>query len=857
MQISKYKIGSLFILFIFFITISTTVFSQIDVFTPTKSSTIIDSLEVTKQIKLSDVNKEIEYTETLITKFNIYKKNKDEFNELIQRTKVINKYILKQGKEFNDFESSNLSHYFLRNAHYTWIRYYNELREFQETIQVSIRKTQNHQSKFIINNEKWNNNIPYLKNKVSNHILQRIKSKNKQSKKIVKEYDEQIKSLLEIEDKIIENIIFIERITSNINSYIEKKQRNMFKKTNPSMFSINYSNSYNGRIIDRLSLAYYENTKTFAYFILKIKDNLLTYIIIVSLLIGYLLNLRRNYLKLGLGDDTPGYKIVQRIFISKIFYIFITIALIAWAIVIPYTPLFISKIIYIFLLTIMLLIISDSFDKQSKSITITIITLLVINNLEMFVWYFGDYSRFYLLFETVLAIGLVTPFLFGKKRQDIANSNNKNSLVFYTKLISPISLVLFIIAFFGNIFGILNLSIYILSFTINLGTITIIAFSFSKIFKSIFLANIDVLANKYPNYFNNDGGRILHKGNKIINLVFLIAWVYALLQISQIFSFFNAKFTDLLTSGISIGNFSFRFGDVLLFVTIIYVSISINKFIKKFIEREVLAKRELERGSAAAISLTARIFIIFFGFTIALSAAGVDMTRISIIAGALSVGIGFGLQSIVSNFVSGLILIYERPLQEGDTVEVGALLGKVTNIGIRASNVITYDGAEVVVPNNNLVSNELINWTLSDSKKRIKLLVGVKYGSDPNIVLELLAKVCEEHPKILPFPKPLPLFVGFGDSSLDFKVQFWVDYEDGIQTSSDIHVAIYNILAENNIEIPFPQIDLHVKDILGKEYDEAKKNIDKGDAKTDKLPEKKLKPQKTMDIDEEKDDEND
>ena len=225
----------------------------------------------------------------------------------------------------------------------------------------------------------------------------------------------------------------------------------------------------------------------------------------------------------------------------------------------------------------------------------------------------------------------------------------------------------------------------------------------------------------------------------------------------------------------------------------------------------------MRRGSAAAISLTARILITIFGFTLALSASGIDMTKISIIAGALSVGIGFGLQNIVSNFVSGLILIYERPLQEGDTVEVVSLLGRVTNIGIRASNISTYDGAEVVVPNTNLVSNELINWTLSDKKKRQKINIGVKYGTDPNLILRLLSEICQEHPKVLPTPAPLALFVGFGDSSLDFKVLFWVSFEDGLQTKSDINVAINNVLNEHNVEIPFPQVDLHVKDILGKE----------------------------------------
>jgi small-conductance mechanosensitive channel len=205
----------------------------------------------------------------------------------------------------------------------------------------------------------------------------------------------------------------------------------------------------------------------------------------------------------------------------------------------------------------------------------------------------------------------------------------------------------------------------------------------------------------------------------------------------------------------------------------------------------------------------------------ALSAAGIDLGKFGLIAGALGIGIGFGLQNIVSNFISGLILIYERPVQSGDTVEVENLMGQVKRIGIRSSSVRTYDGAEVVVPNSNLVSNQLINWTLSDNRKRIEVKVGVAYGSDPNVVMKLLKEVAKSHEKVLSDPEPLPLFEGFGDSSLNFRLLFWVFFEDGFVTKSDVSIGIYNILDENNITIPFPQLDLHVK------KDEEKENEDK------------------------------
>jgi len=231
-------------------------------------------------------------------------------------------------------------------------------------------------------------------------------------------------------------------------------------------------------------------------------------------------------------------------------------------------------------------------------------------------------------------------------------------------------------------------------------------------------------------------------------------------------------------------------------------------------ENHALIKNKLSKGMAFAISSTIRYLIIIFGVILGLAYAGVDMSKFSLLAGALGVGIGFGLQNIVNNFISGLILLYERPVEVGDIIEVGQLMGEVKSIGVRASRVKTYDGAEVVVPNGNIISNDLINWTLSDNKRRVDIRIGVAYGSDPNQVLKLLQKTAVEHDKVLVEPPPRALFIEFGDSSLNFRLLCWTHFEEGLGVKSDIFVAIYNALTEAGIEIPFPQVDLHIKDGL-------------------------------------------
>jgi small-conductance mechanosensitive channel len=158
--------------------------------------------------------------------------------------------------------------------------------------------------------------------------------------------------------------------------------------------------------------------------------------------------------------------------------------------------------------------------------------------------------------------------------------------------------------------------------------------------------------------------------------------------------------------------------------------------------------------------------------------------------------------------------LFERPVQIGDTIEVGTLMGKVMSIGIRASNIKTFDGAEVIVPNGNLISNEVINWTLSDQQRRIEVLVGVSYDSDPHEVQELLLQVLTKREDIMKDPQPIVLFNELGESSLDFRLLFWTtNFGEWIRIRSEVIFEIFDLLKENNIEIPFPQRDLHVRSI--------------------------------------------
>jgi small-conductance mechanosensitive channel len=240
----------------------------------------------------------------------------------------------------------------------------------------------------------------------------------------------------------------------------------------------------------------------------------------------------------------------------------------------------------------------------------------------------------------------------------------------------------------------------------------------------------------------------------------------------------------------------------------------LSRLIRFFLEEEAFPRMRLRRGVGNAISTLLHYIVLLLGFVFALSAAGMDFSRVVLFAGAFSVGIGFGLQTVVNNFVSGLILLFERPVQIGDTVEVGTLRGEVRRIGARSSTIRTFDGAEVIVPNANLISEPVVNWTLSDRRRRMDLEVGVAYGTDPETVLELLRGVGEAHQSVLETPAAEALFLEFGDSSLNFRLRVWISrYEEGFSIRSQLTVAINAALRDARIQIPFPQRDLHVRSV--------------------------------------------
>jgi potassium-dependent mechanosensitive channel len=273
----------------------------------------------------------------------------------------------------------------------------------------------------------------------------------------------------------------------------------------------------------------------------------------------------------------------------------------------------------------------------------------------------------------------------------------------------------------------------------------------------------------------------------------------------------NSASESLMGTTLEVGTVSISLKSVATALAVIFATVVLSGIVGFMLDREIVPRLHLRPGAAYAIVTFTRWSMLIVGAVFALAALGIDMTKITLLAGALSVGIGFGLQHVINNFVSGLILIVERPIGVGDVIEWGSQSGTIVRIGIRSSTVRTGQGAEILVPNGDLVSKEVVNWTRSDRQRRYDIDVGVALGSEPEQVMRLLAEAAGDVPEISKAPPPRVVFKGIGETSLNFTLLAWVATVDvGVQAQNALRVAMLKKLEEAGIA-PFSQHDLEIR----------------------------------------------
>lgn len=317
------------------------------------------------------------------------------------------------------------------------------------------------------------------------------------------------------------------------------------------------------------------------------------------------------------------------------------------------------------------------------------------------------------------------------------------------------------------------------------------------------------------NIDSEETATIIARLARFINIV-IIGLILApvLLMIWGVYGSLSDATKGVLSIGFNLGSLRIDLGLLLTALTILYGSFLASWMVQRLLLNEQLFEHRLERGVRMSIARLVHYAIIIAGFLVALSTLGFEISKITIMLSALGVGIGFGLQGIVNNFVSGLILLFERPVRVGDVVQMAGEWAEIQKIGIRATTVQTFDRADRIIPNADLISNEVTNWTLTNRQIRLIIPVGVAYGSDVQLVTQTLLECAQTCPHVAPRPAAKVLFLNFGESTLDFELRvFATDFNHRIEAKSALHYQIERSFRAANIEIAFPQRDLHLRSV--------------------------------------------
>jgi len=419
--------------------------------------------------------------------------------------------------------------------------------------------------------------------------------------------------------------------------------------------------------------------------------------------------------------------------------------------------------------------------------------------------------RIYLMGLALLTAALVA-WLLWQRRPRAGESPELSRRVL--RLVGWVAIAALLVAAIANLFGNVSLAEMLVVGILDSGYVGLVLYAGVTVLASVIRL---VLARRSISRFRvvtQHAGPLLHSLSRLLRLGGLVAWVVVVLNEFRVFRPIRDAVAGVLTHELKFGQISITLGGVLLFFFSVWLALWVAKTVRFILQDEVLPKMSLPRGVGNSISSLTYYAMVILGLFVALAAAGFEVSQLAFVVGALGVGIGFGLQNVVNNFVSGLILMFERPIQPGDVVEVAGTSGKVREIGMRATTLITFEGADVVVPNGVLLNEKLINWTLSDMDRRIDVNVGVAYGSDPRQVLDLLTEVTVATPGIAAEPAPTVLFVGLGANSLDFGIRAWTNnFGEWVSIRSELTVRVHDAIVAAGIEIPFPQRDLHLRSV--------------------------------------------
>ena len=357
-------------------------------------------------------------------------------------------------------------------------------------------------------------------------------------------------------------------------------------------------------------------------------------------------------------------------------------------------------------------------------------------------------------------------------------------------------------ALIGNILGYGSLSYLLGNSVLRAAYLALIFTAASRIVESLVIVAFQAKPLTYSATVRKHRTLLRRRTTQVLRLVIFLLWLSFVFNQFELSDLLINEVNAVLNTGFALGAFRLSLGQIVGFILVVWASFLVSKFLRFLLEEDIYGRLKLARGLPYAISSVLHYTVLMIGFFIALAALGVDMTKFTILAGAFSVGVGFGLQNVINNFVSGLIVLFERPIKVGDVIQVGDAIGSVKKIGIRASVVHAQDGSDIIVPNGTLISSQVTNWTFSDRLRAISAQIQIPRNVDQRAAGELLKQSANETLGVVKNPAPQAFITTLGSKTLTLELRAWTDqYEDWMKIQSDLWAAINRKLENQNIEL--------------------------------------------------------
>ena len=594
----------------------------------------------------------------------------------------------------------------------------------------------------------------------------------------------------------------INKLIEELEKFIKNLQSRLFKKSHSAMLSSKYFEEFSN-VLNNKEETKKDNKQSFS----EIYDNygwvFILQIIVFILLCSYLTHVKEDFLTgFGLRFLHKNY-IASSIIISVLFGIPFLLD--------NYPPM--VKLVYTILICIStaIIICEKITNKSLKAGVILVFILYILYKIFDLADIPDAISRLVLAIVSLVA-GI--DFFKMNSTYETANESTKEETL-KVKFVNKIIGVFLVVACILQIAGYTALANHVFHITLKSVLIALLSWILLGFLKSCvrnFFTNVYIekyLKQVIPNVYE-----VIKQCNVIITIVVVFLVIAGILAAWGFYDNTILGAKSLLSLGFNIQDIKITVGSVAWAVFLFYVILCVSWCIRNVLENNIFPKRNIEPG--VGISINRLIYYSFYviAFAVAMCVLGISFQNLAVIIGALGVGIGFGLQNIVNNFASGLILLFERSIKVGDIVVVNGTWGTVKHLGLRATIVQTFANAEMIVPNSDLVSGTVNNWTMTNRKTRFTVKIGVAYGTDPELVKSVLLKIADEHSVVLRYPAPSVVFTEFGDSSLNFELRCWVkDIANMWKTQDEIMYEIDKKFKENNISIPFPQRDLYIKEM--------------------------------------------